>query len=74
MEEICVSDKTVSKWETDKGLLDIGIIEDLAKALGTSVTELLTGELCKNDNLPANIKKMNFYVYCNKHGFFKMIR
>ena len=61
-EKICVSDKTVSKWETDKGLPDIGIIEDLAKALGISVAELLTGELCENDNLPANIKK-NFYVY-----------
>ena len=41
-EKICVSDKTVSKWETDKGLPDIGIIEDLAKALGISVAELLT--------------------------------
>ena len=61
-EKICVSDKTVSKWETNKGLSDIGIIEDLAKALGTSVAELLTGELCENDNLSANIKKMNFYV------------
>ncbi len=35
-EIINVSDKTISKWETEKGLPDIAIIEDLAKALGTS--------------------------------------
>ena len=35
-EIICVSDKTVSKWETNKGLPDIGIIEELAKALRVS--------------------------------------
>lgn len=29
-EKIGVSDKAVSKWETGKGLPDIGIVEDLA--------------------------------------------
>ena len=47
-ERISVSDKTISKWETEKGLPDIAIIEDLAKALGTSITELLTGDLIEN--------------------------
>ena len=42
-ETIGVSDKTVSKWETEKGFPDIGIIEELAKALGVSIAELLTG-------------------------------
>ena len=44
-DRINVSDKTISKWETEKGLPDISVIEDLAKALGTSITELLTGDL-----------------------------
>ena len=35
-EKINVSDKTISKWETNKGLPDIGIVEELAKALGVS--------------------------------------
>lgn len=61
-EEINVSDKTVSKWETGKGLPDVSIIEELAKALGTSITELLTGELKENENQSGNIKKMHFYV------------
>lgn len=33
-QKIQVSDKTVSKWETEKGLPDIGIIEDLADIKG----------------------------------------
>ena len=38
-----VTDKAVSKWETGKGLPDIALIEPLAKALGVSVAELLSG-------------------------------
>ena len=61
-EMIGVSDKTVSKWETGKGLPDIGIIEELAKALGVSVAELLTGDLRENENQSANMRRMCFYV------------
>ena len=50
-EKIKVSDKTISKWETNKGLPDISIIEDLAKVLCISVTELLTGNLKVNENI-----------------------
>lgn len=61
-EKINVSDKTISKWETGKGLPDIGIIEELSKALCISIGELLTGEYRKNENVSANMKKMQFYV------------
>lgn len=61
-ERINVSDKTISKWETGKGLPDIAIIEDLAKALGTSITELFTGDLKENENQSGNMKKIHFYV------------
>lgn len=60
--QIGVSDKTVSKWETGKGLPDIGIIEELAKALGVSIAELLTGEFRENENRSANMKKLHIYV------------
>lgn len=43
-EQILVSDKAVSKWETGKGLPDLSLLEPLAKALGVSVAELLSGE------------------------------
>lgn len=61
-EIIGVSDKTVSKWETNRGLPDIGIIEELAKALRVSLSELLTGDLKTNENTSGNIKKIQFYV------------
>lgn len=61
-EKLNVSDKTISKWETGKGLPDIGIIEDLARALGVSIAELLTGDLRINENRSANMKKVHFYV------------
>lgn len=59
---ISVSDKTVSKWETNKGLPDIRISEELAKALGVSLPELLTGDLKINGNISGNMKKVKFYV------------
>lgn len=61
-EKIQASDKTVSKCETEKGLPDIRIIEDLAKALGVSLAELLTGDYRENENVSANMKKLHFYV------------
>ncbi len=39
-----LSEKTISKWETGRGIPDIGNLQNLAKALDTSVIELLNGE------------------------------
>ncbi len=39
-----VSDKTISKWETAKGLPDVAIIADLCGALDISPTEFFNGE------------------------------
>ena len=57
-----VSDKTISKWETGKGLPDVGIITELAASLGVSLAELLTGEYAENENRSGNMKKVSFYV------------
>lgn len=61
-EKLCISDKTISKWETGKGLPDISLLEDLARALGVSLTELMTGDLQTNENRSANLRRMGFYV------------
>ncbi len=61
-EQIGVSCKAVSKWETGKGLPDITLIEPLSKALGVSVMELMSGDTVINKNLSANMKLMKFYV------------
>ena len=59
---ISVSDKTISKWETSKGLPDISLIEPLAKALGVSVIELMNGEHIINQNKSCNMLKSKFSV------------
>ena len=57
-----VSSKAVSKWETAKGLPDITLIEPLAKALGVSVMELMSGKAVTNKNTSANILRSKFYI------------
>ena len=61
-EKLMVSDKTVSKWETNKGLPDLCILSELANALSVSVPELLTGDVAENRNVSANMKRSKFYV------------
>lgn len=61
-EQIGVSGKAVSKWETAKGLPDITLIEPLSKALGVSVMELMSGDRVINQNTSANILHSKFYV------------
>lgn len=59
---IGVSSKTVSKWETGKGLPDISLLQPLAQALGISVIELMSGEPITNRNVSANLLRGKFYV------------
>lgn len=61
-EKINVTDKAVSKWETGRGLPDISLIEVLAKALGLSVIELLSGENITNKNKASKMSRASFYV------------
>lgn len=61
-ERIGVSSKTISKWETAKGLPDISLLQPLAEALGISVMELMNGEHIINQNVSANMLRCKFYV------------
>lgn len=61
-EKLGVSSKTVSKWETAKGLPDISLLQPLAQALGISVIELMNGEYIINKNVSANMLRCRFYV------------
>lgn len=61
-EQLCVSDKTVSKWETARGLPDITLLEPLAAALRVSLPELLSGEVITNANRSANLLRSRLYV------------
>ena len=61
-DKLLVSNKTISKWENDKGLPDISLIVPLADALKVSVIELLSGNDIKNDNISANFKRGKWYI------------
>lgn len=59
---LAVSAKTISKWETAKGLPDISLLEPLAAALGVSVFELMQGEPVINRNRSSNLLRSKLYV------------
>ena len=61
-ESIGVSSKTISKWETAKGLPDISLLQPLAQALNISVIELMNGEHITNKNISANMLRSKFFV------------
>jgi len=61
-ETIGVSSKTVSKWETGKGLPDIALLQPLAAALGISLIELMNGQQIVNKNTSANMLRCQFHV------------
>lgn len=51
-EQLWVSDKAVSKWETGTTIPDTGLLIPLADRLGVTVTELLTGERIEKQPMP----------------------
>ena len=61
-EQLGVSDKTVSKWETGKGYPDITLLEPIAEVFKISVTELISGNTVHNANVSANMLRSKFYV------------
>ena len=61
-EKLLVSDKAVSKWESGRGLPDISLPEPLAKTLGVSLAELLSGACVQNTNRHGNMLRSRLYV------------
>lgn len=61
-ERLDVSPKTISKWETAKGLPDISLLGAIASALDISVMELMSGDTVINGNVSANILRSKIYV------------
>ena len=61
-DQIGVTSKAVSKWETGKGFPDISLLEPLAGALDTSIIELMNGQPIVNQNRCGNLLRTKFYV------------
>lgn len=60
-EYLGVSPKTISKWETAKGLPDISLLSSIAAALDVSVMELMAGNEIINRNISANMLRSKLY-------------
>lgn len=60
-ERLDVSPKTISKWETGKGLPDISLLRPIASALDVSVMELMSGHTVTNQNSSGNMLRSKFY-------------
>lgn len=67
-DEIGVSFKTISKWETGKGMPDLSSLKPLSDCLGITINELLSGERIEKeryiDKLEENI--INTIKYTDK--------
>lgn len=61
-EQLHVSEQAVSKWERGAGAPDISMISTLAKLLGVSPREILSGEMTSNEEDSGNMKRIKFYV------------
>ena len=61
-EALCVSDKTISKWETGRGYPDVTLLQPLASALGVSVIELFAGEDVVNANRAFQMRRSKLWV------------
>lgn len=51
-EQLHVTDKAVSRWETGRGMPAVDSLEPLAEVLGLSVSELLSGKRLTAEELP----------------------
>ena len=67
-QKLDVSDKTISKWETGRGLPEISIMQSLCKILNVSINELLSGDRLDTEayrkkaeeNLTVLMKRKNY--------------
>ena len=64
---LCVSDKTVSKWERGLGMPDVSLISKIADIFDTTAERILNGKLEKNKYNGANPDRLQF-LYCNNCG------
>lgn len=61
-DKLCISNKTVSKWERGLGCPDVSLLNELSAAFGVELSGLLAGELVSAEVLAGDLKKMRFFV------------
>lgn len=61
-DKLCLSDKTISKWERGLGCPDPAIWDRLSNILGVGVDSILKGEIESRQPVGGNMKKSKYYV------------
>ena len=61
-DKLGVCAKTVSKWETGHGFVDVSMLSELADILGVSERILLSGSSVKNKTDSGNMRNLKFYI------------
>ena len=56
-EELCISDRAVSKWETGRSMPDSGIMLELCELLNINVNELLSGEKIMTESYDKRVEE-----------------
>ena len=64
-EQLHVSDKTVSKWETGKGGPELSLLTEISKIFEIDLQNLLAGELNQNQLRSINLRKVKLYICPN---------
>ena len=59
-EELCVSNKTISKWESGSGLPDITILPDLAEFYGVTADDILAGQRLQSRETTADNREKHW--------------
>ena len=64
-EQLHVSDKTVSKWETGKGGPELSLLTEISRIFEIDLQNLLAGELNQNQLRSINMRKVKLYICPN---------
>lgn len=72
-EQINVSNKTISRWETGEGFPEISLLKPLAKALGTTVDELLGDEEASSEEQTKEKPKHHFFDFLGKESDYEEV-
>lgn len=74
-EKVFISDKTVSKWEKGRGLMDITMLKPLSQVLNVTIPELINGDFINKENEKDEVLNNTFKYINKKHkkDIFKIV-
>ena len=67
-EKLCVTAKTISKWENGNYMPDISLLQPLSEELGVTLNELLSGEELKAENYQKKLEENIINTISYKEG------